>query len=57
MKPEEAYSIRLVSDVLIARKNLFHVETWIEEYKYKSSIFLNLKRITFQGNETMPKIY
>jgi len=57
MKPEEAYSIRLISDVLIARKNLFHVETWIEEDKYKSSIFLNLKRITFQGNETMPKIY
>ncbi|MEM3222066.1 MAG: S9 family peptidase [Saccharolobus sp.] len=57
MRAEEAYSIRLISDVMLKKGNLFHVETWIEDNsKYKSSIYLNLKRITFQGNESSPKI-
>lgn len=56
MKPEDYYhSIKLIPEITIEKGKLFHVETWIEEDKYKSSIYLNLKRITFQGSESSPK--
>ncbi|BFH73843.1 S9 family peptidase [Sulfurisphaera javensis] len=54
MTPEEAYSLRLISDVKISEIGLFHVETWIEKEKYKSAIFLNKQQITFSGNEASP---
>ncbi len=59
MKPEEAYSLRVIQDVYIMDKmySLLHVETWIEEDKYKSSIYMNLNRITFQGNESLPRFH
>ncbi|MCH4816128.1 MAG: S9 family peptidase [Saccharolobus sp.] len=56
MKPEDYYhSIKLIPEIAIGKGKIFHVETWIEEDKYKSSIYLNLNRITFQGNESSPK--
>ena len=51
---EEAYSIRLISDVRLSSKGLFHVETWIENNEYRSSIYLNGERITFNGKESSP---
>ncbi|MBB5254332.1 S9 family peptidase [Sulfurisphaera ohwakuensis] len=57
MTPEEAYSIRLISDVKLNEIGLFHVETWIENEKYKSAIYLNKQRITFGGNESSPYYY
>ena len=57
MTPEEAYAIRLISEVKLTELGLFHVETWIENEKYKSSIYLNKQRITFGGNESQPAFY
>ncbi|QIW23645.1 S9 family peptidase [Sulfolobus sp. S-194] len=57
MTPEEAYSIRLISDVKLNEIGLLHVETWIENEKYKSAIYLNKQRITFGGNESSPSYY
>ena len=39
MTPEEAYSIKLISDVKLNNEgDLLHVETWIENKEYKSAI-------------------
>ena len=57
MTPEEAYSIRLISEVKLNELGLFHVETWIENEKYKSAIYLNKQRITFGGNESQPAFH
>lgn len=54
MEPEEAYNLTLITDVKITNEGLLHVETWIKDEEYKSAIFLNKKRITFGGNETLP---
>ncbi|QGR20426.1 alpha/beta hydrolase family protein [Stygiolobus azoricus] len=51
---EEAYSIRLISEVKLGEKGLLHTETWIEGNEYKSSIYLNKRRITFGGKESLP---
>ncbi|ARM76698.1 alpha/beta hydrolase family protein [Acidianus manzaensis] len=45
MEPEDAYSIKILSDVRLTEKGLLHVETYIENNKYKSSIFLNKKEL------------
>mgnify|MGYP001772829822 CR=1 FL=1 len=52
---EEAYSLRLISEVKVSKKGIFHTETWIDENKYKSSLFLNGSRLTFGGKETSPQ--
>lgn len=57
MRPEEAYSIRLISDVKLSEIGLFHVETWIENEKYKSAIYLNKQKITSGENESQPAYY
>ena len=51
---EEAYSIRVISEVALSMRGLFHVETWIENDEYRSSIYLNGERITFGGKESLP---
>jgi dipeptidyl aminopeptidase/acylaminoacyl peptidase len=54
MEPEEAYSIKLISYVKISDQGLLHVETEIDNDKYKNYIYLNKVRI---GEGTIPQFY
>lgn len=46
MTPEEAYSIKVISDVKISEKGLLHAETFINnDNKYKTTLFLNKKKL------------
>jgi Dipeptidyl aminopeptidases/acylaminoacyl-peptidases len=56
MTPEEAYNIKVISDIKLTNLGLLHVETWIEKDEYKTAIFLNKKRVTWGGNEALPNI-
>jgi Dipeptidyl aminopeptidases/acylaminoacyl-peptidases len=55
MTPEEAYSIKLISDVKLNNEgDLLHVETWIEKKEYRSAIFLNKRKI-IEGKVSLPR--
>lgn len=55
MTPEEAYSIKLISDVKLNNEgDLLHVETWIEKYEYRSAILLNKRKI-IEGKVSLPR--
>jgi len=57
MTPEEAYSLKVIPEVRITDKGLIHVETSIENFKYKNYIFLNKKKITNEGYEILPSFH
>lgn len=57
--PEEAYSIKLISDVYVKNSNsALFVTTWIDNNEYRSSIFSfdgnSVTRITWSGKERSP---
>jgi len=55
MMPEEAYSIKLISDVKLNNEgDLLHVETWIENHEYRSAIFLDKRKI-IEGKVSLPR--
>ncbi len=60
MKAEEAYSIRLASDIFVENRWVYYTVTWIEGNEYKSSIFRfdgrKEERITFGGHEKKPRV-
>lgn len=53
MTPEEAYSIRLISYVNVSDKGLLHAETYIQDSKYRTDIFLDRRKI-MSGNISKP---
>uniref|UniRef100_A0A2U9IPD3 S9 family peptidase n=1 Tax=Acidianus sulfidivorans JP7 TaxID=619593 RepID=A0A2U9IPD3_9CREN len=53
MSPEEAYSIKVISDIRLSEKGLLHTETFIKNDKYKSTIFLNKQQL-FSGSVSHP---
>jgi len=56
MTPEEAYSIKVISDVKLSTRGLIHGETWIESKEYRNSVFLNGRRVTWGGKEILPNV-
>ncbi len=54
MTPEEAYSLRLITDVRVTEIGLIHVETWMNRDDYASALFLNGRKITRGLNEWGP---
>ncbi|EQD35347.1 acylaminoacyl-peptidase, partial [mine drainage metagenome] len=60
MKAEEAYSIRLASEVSVENGLAYYTVTWIEGNEYRSSIFRfdgkKEERVTFGGHEKKPKV-
>jgi dipeptidyl aminopeptidase/acylaminoacyl peptidase len=58
--PEEAYSIKLISDVHVNSGKAYFIETWIENNEYRSAILMydgiSIKEISFSKREKMPII-
>ena len=61
MKAEEAYSIKVASDISIAEGRAYFTVNWIEGNEYKSSIYSfdgkKQERVTFGGHEKKPTIH
>ncbi len=60
MKPEEAYSIRVVSEPALHEDRVYFTMKWIENGEYRSSIFRfdgnQAERLTFGGHERSPSL-
>jgi dipeptidyl aminopeptidase/acylaminoacyl peptidase len=58
MKAEEAYSIKVASEITVAGGRAYFTVNWIEGNEYRSSIYSfdgkNQERVTFGGHEKKP---
>lgn len=56
--PEDAYSIKVISDPFVAEDGVFFTLHWIEDGEYRSSIYKHdgeeARRMTFGGHERNP---
>ncbi|NON63243.1 S9 family peptidase [Acidianus sp. RZ1] len=56
MTPEDAYSIRVISDVKLNENGLMYVETEIRNHDYYSMLFSNDKKV-ISGHISLPSYY